>query len=75
MNEWQKLGQWFKNFKVFSHQVRWMVQIPRLYPVYKKAGVINNFQNMLDNLFKPLFDVTLDPESDPDLYRLLFQVN
>lgn len=51
-----------------------MIQIPRLYSVYRKAGVINNFQNMLDNLFKPIFEVTLNPESDPDLYSLLFQV-
>ena len=73
-HEWEKLAQWFTEFKVCSHFVRWMIQIPRLYSVYKKAGVIKNFQEMLDNLFKPLFEVTLKPETNPDLYRLLFQV-
>ena len=74
LNEWQKLAIWFKDYQIFNHHVRWMIQIPRLYAAYKKAGVIKNFQEMLDNLFKPLFDVTLNPAVDEALYRLLFQV-
>lgn len=33
INEWNKLAFWFKKNKIFSHQVRWMIQIPRLYKV------------------------------------------
>ena len=29
---------------------------------------------MLDNIFKPIFAVTIDPSIDPALYSLLFQV-
>lgn len=34
INEWNKLALWFKRHQIFSHQVRWMIQIPRLYAVY-----------------------------------------
>jgi len=29
---------------------------------------------MIDNIFKPLFDVTLDPKINPSLYKFLLQV-
>lgn len=73
-NEWSKLAQWFKEHKIFSHQVRWMIQIPRLYSIYRKNNIVKNFQEMLDNIFKPIFEVTLDPAKDPALYQLLFQI-
>lgn len=73
-HEWKKLALWIKDFKVFSHQVRWLIQIPRLYAVYRKSGVVENFQKMIDNIFLPLFNVTLDPSSNPDLHQMLFQV-
>lgn len=31
--EWSKLADWFKMHKIFSHQIRWLIQIPRLYSV------------------------------------------
>lgn len=62
------------NFGLFSHQIRWMIQIPRIYPIYRKLGIIKNFQNMIDNIFKPLFEVTINPEIDENLYQILFQV-
>ena len=31
-------------------------QVPRLYPLYKKTGLLESFQQMLDNLFVPLFE-------------------
>ena len=46
-------------------------QIPRLYAVYKQQGTIENFQQLLDNIFRPLFEVTLDPASHPHLHMFL----
>lgn len=74
ITEWNKLAHWFKDHKIFSHQVRWMIQIPRLYSAYFKNKIVNNFQEMIDNIFKPIFEVTLDPSKDPALYQLLFQI-
>ena len=40
-------------------------QIPRLYDIYKAQGLIDNFEQLLDNIFTPLFEFTLDPNSTP----------
>ena len=49
-------------------------QLPRLYNIYKEMGIVNSFQNMLDNVFLPLFEVTVDPNSHPQLHVFLEQV-
>lgn len=50
------------------------MQIPRLYNVYKEQGLIENFEQLLDNVFAPLFEVTRDPNSHPQLHLFLKQV-
>ena len=49
-------------------------QLPRLYNVYKEMGIVTSFQNILDNVFLPLFEVTVDPDSHPQLHVFLKQV-
>lgn len=29
-DEWDKLAQWAVNHRVYSHNVRWLIQVPRL---------------------------------------------
>ncbi|MCH94614.1 AMP deaminase, partial [Trifolium medium] len=48
--------------------------LPRLYNIYKEMGIVTSFQNMLDNIFIPLFEVTVDPDSHPQLHVFLKQV-
>ena len=50
-----------------------VVQIPRLYDIYKAQGIIENFEQLLDNIFTPLFEVTVDPASHPQLHLFLKQ--
>jgi AMP deaminase len=50
------------------------MQIPRLYNVYKEQGLIENFLQMTENIFLPLFEATADPESHPQLHIFLQQV-
>jgi len=71
LEEWAKLGSWYASNKLASPNIRWMIQIPRLYAVYKSMGLVNNFQDMLTNIFEPLFTVTLDPASNPELDNFL----
>ena len=52
-----------------------LLQLPRLYDVYKASGIIDNFEQLLDNIFVPLFEVTLDPNSHPQLHLFLKQVH
>jgi AMP deaminase len=72
--EWDNLAAWVLNHNVFSENMVWMIQIPRLYNVYHSNGTMKNFQQMLDNIFKPLFEVTVDPSSHPKLHTFLQMV-
>jgi len=46
-DEWNALSEWVVDHKLFSSNVRWMIQVPRLYSIYKASGQINNFAEML----------------------------
>ncbi|PRQ35317.1 putative AMP deaminase [Rosa chinensis] len=47
--------------------------LPRLYNIYKEMGIVISFQNILDNIFIPLFEVTINPDSHPQLHVFLKQ--
>ena len=38
---------------------------------HRSQGTMGNFQQMLDNIFQPLFEVTNDPASHPALHHFL----
>lgn len=46
-DEWSKLAAWVVDNNLFSYNVRWMVQIPRLYDVYKEAGSLTSFEEII----------------------------
>lgn len=78
--EWLQLAKWvlrdwqsgdFPGNMLSSHN-RWLVQVPRLWRVYQKKGKGTvSFQDMLENLFSPLFEATLFPEEHPEVAELL----
>ncbi|CAO4365926.1 unnamed protein product [Caenorhabditis nigoni] len=74
-SEWDSLAKWALTHDVWSPNARWLIQIPRLYDVYRLKNMIKNFDDMLDNLFTPLFEVTNDPSSHPELHLFLQQVS
>ncbi|RDB14545.1 AMP deaminase [Hypsizygus marmoreus] len=73
-DEWDKLAKWIINHKLFSHNVRWLIQIPRLYEVYKANGSVETFEDIVINVFRPLFEVTKDPSTHPELHVFLQRV-
>ncbi|KAJ2746128.1 AMP deaminase [Coemansia sp. BCRC 34301] len=73
-DEWDKLAAWVVDHKILSPNVRWLIQVPRLYNVYKAGGQVANFEQVLMNLFGPLFEVTKDPRSHPKLHVFLQRV-
>ena len=73
-DEWDKLAAWVVDNKLFSPNVRWLIQIPRLFDVYKSSGLIENFEQLITNVFQPLFEVTKDPSSHPKLFVFLQRV-
>ncbi|KAF8933109.1 AMP deaminase [Dissophora ornata] len=73
-SEWDKLADWVVDNKLFSPNVRWLIQVPRLYNVYKATNSVENFEQVIQNIFKPLFEVTRDPSSHPNLHIMLQRV-
>jgi adenosine deaminase len=47
LDEWDKLAAWVCDNHLFSPNVRWLVQVPRLYAVYKQSGLIRTFEDLL----------------------------
>ena len=71
LDEWSKLAAWVVDNELSSPNVRWLVQIPRLYSIYRKSGLVESFGEVLDNVFRPLFEASLDPASHPKLHAFL----
>ena len=74
LDEWDKLAAWAVDNHLFSPNVRWLIQVPRLYEVYKRTGNLDNFEQFLNNVFRPLFEVTRDPRTHPKLHIFLQRV-
>jgi len=71
LSEWDKLASWAVSNNVYSDHNRWLIQVPRLYDIYRVHNSVDNFQDILKCLFQPLFEVTIDPSSHPDLHKFL----
>uniref|UniRef100_A0A8C9GG85 AMP deaminase n=1 Tax=Piliocolobus tephrosceles TaxID=591936 RepID=A0A8C9GG85_9PRIM len=73
-NEWKKLSNWVLNNKLSNARVRWVIQVPRLYHVYKKRNIISSFQEFLTNIFEPCFEAIKNPEQNQEIFSFLQQV-
>jgi len=74
-DDWNALAHWVLDNNVRSSCNRWLVQIPHDYDQFKKNGEIECFQDMLDNIFLPLFEVTIDPSCNPTLHEALRDIS
>uniref|UniRef100_A0A6B2E6W9 AMP deaminase n=1 Tax=Phlebotomus kandelakii TaxID=1109342 RepID=A0A6B2E6W9_9DIPT len=70
-DEWDKLAKWAINSNVYSDNIRWLIQIPRLFDIFKTNQLMKSFQEFIDNIFMPLFEVTNNPEDHPELHKFL----
>ncbi|XP_075945705.1 AMP deaminase 3b isoform X1 [Anarhichas minor] len=61
-SEWESLATWFIQHKVHSPNMRWMIQIPRIYDIFKSKKLVPNYAKMLQNIFLPLFEATVNPQ-------------
>ncbi|XP_064470635.1 AMP deaminase 2-like isoform X5 [Ornithodoros turicata] len=69
--EWDRLAKWAVKNTMYSDNVRWLVQVPRLYDIFRSNKLVNNFEEILENIFMPLFEVTNNPSSHPELHQFL----
>ncbi|CCH41668.1 AMP deaminase 2 [Wickerhamomyces ciferrii] len=74
-NKWEALADWVIDNKLVSYNVKWIIRIPRNYSVLKKAGLINSFQDFLDLIFNKLFEVSINPGSNPKLHFFLTKIS
>uniref|UniRef100_A0A8C1WKW1 AMP deaminase n=1 Tax=Cyprinus carpio TaxID=7962 RepID=A0A8C1WKW1_CYPCA len=73
-NEWTKLAGWFNKHRVYSPQLKWMIQVPRIYDIFRARNFVPHFGKMLENIFLPVFQATIDPNSNPELSVFLKHV-
>jgi AMP deaminase len=71
INEWQKLAKWFYDNRLTCTNIRWLIQIPRLFHIYRSNNDISSFAEMLYNIFIPLFEASADPASYPEIHYFL----
>lgn len=74
-DEWDNLAKWAINNDVYSDNLRWLIQIPRIYDIYKTNKMVDNFEDILKNIFYPLFEATVRPSSHPELHIWLQYVS
>jgi len=75
INEWGFLADWVINNNLLSDQVCFIVDIKQDYANLKSREKIKNFQEYLNNVFMPLFDVTMNPNTHPNLALLLKHIS
>ncbi|XP_069019059.1 AMP deaminase 3b isoform X1 [Embiotoca jacksoni] len=61
-SEWESLATWFIQHKVHSPNMRWMIQVPRIYDIFRSKKLVPHFAKMLENIFLPLFEATVNPQ-------------
>ncbi|XP_006780231.1 AMP deaminase 3 [Neolamprologus brichardi] len=74
-DEWYSLSKWFIDHKLYSPNMRWMIQVPRIYDIFKLKKLIPNFAKMLENIFLPLFEATVNPQKHKELHIFLKYVS
>ncbi|NXN18445.1 AMPD1 deaminase, partial [Indicator maculatus] len=69
--EWLKLADWFNRHRVYSPNMKWMIQVPRIYDVFRSKNFLPHFGKMLENIFIPVFEATVNPRAHKELSVLL----
>ncbi|XP_053313540.1 AMP deaminase 1 isoform X2 [Spea bombifrons] len=65
--EWTKLAQWFNKHKVYSPNMKFMIQVPRIYDIFRAQKFVPHFGKMLENIFMPVFEATVNPNANKEL--------
>ncbi|XP_037395860.1 AMP deaminase 3b isoform X1 [Pygocentrus nattereri] len=69
--EWENLAKWFIQQKVYSPNLRWMIQVPRIYDIFRLKKIIPSFAKMMENIFLPLFEATVNPQKHKEMHVFL----
>lgn len=75
LNEWDRLAEWFDTHGMSCRHNKWMVQVPRVYKVFRQFNTIGSFGQYLQNIFKPLWEASLHPSEHPSVHNFLKHVS
>ncbi|XP_071347149.1 AMP deaminase 3b isoform X1 [Trachinotus anak] len=70
-SEWESLATWFIQHKVHSPNMRWMIQVPRIYDIFRSKKLVPHYAKMLENIFLPLFEATVNPQKHKAIHVFL----
>ncbi|CAL8295327.1 unnamed protein product [Boreogadus saida] len=70
-DEWRTLASWFVQQRLHSPNLQWMIQVPRIYDIFRAKKIIPNFAKMLENIFLPLFEATVNPQQNKEVHLFL----
>ncbi|KAG8347026.1 AMP deaminase [Trypanosoma vivax] len=74
-DEWKRLSGWFVMHRVHHPTNRWMIQIPRVYHTYRSTGVVSSFEELLSNIFVPLWEASINPRAHPFMDYFLSHIS
>ena len=64
-SEWKTFAKWVRRWQVDEMPgVLIAIQLPRVYPVWRRMGAVTSFGGMLRNFWGPLFEAALSDEDD-----------
>ncbi len=61
--EWDSLAKWICDNKLYSDHNRWMIQVPRIYTLFKKTNQIKNFGELIQSTLKRSTDSSFSSSS------------
>ncbi|KAF8344586.1 hypothetical protein F5887DRAFT_1203881 [Amanita rubescens] len=67
-DDWKILADWIDTYKLHSSRVRWLIQVPR------RSHPKKTFEEIVKNIFEPLFKATKDPSKHKKLHKFLEKV-
>jgi len=72
--QWEDLAKWIWRYQLWSPRNKWLIQVPRIYNIFRHIGILRSFQDMLDNLFNPIFEASRDPAAHPEMHSFLLNI-
>lgn len=73
--EWESLANWFTTHGMSCKHNTWVIQVPRVFKVFRSQNVIGSFGQYLQNIFAPLWEASLHPSQHPMLHNFLKHVS
>ncbi|KAH9601692.1 Adenosine/AMP deaminase domain [Trypanosoma melophagium] len=71
IKEWDNLALWFSTHGMSSKHNKWIIQVPRVYKVFRAQNIIGSFGQYLQNIFQPLWEASLHPSEHPLVHHFL----